>query len=271
MLTEITYVVPALIRDKSHEADFYAQARLFQESDYLIMKATKPIAAGGQIFNDYGPLPRSDLVRMYGYITDNYAQYDVVEFSHDLLLEVAGKKHNKEDKAWLKREQQLDELGLIDDGYAITRPEPDAQRLQDVLPAQIHMLLRALCTHENDAKAIKKPKDAITIEEAALLQAVLTKKLTEYSTSYEADKAIMEALHSRSPDSVVPPGCDPQRFSMAVQVRMGEKEILRQLIALCQSYIKQKSDEMSAGPPKRKYDANTEIQSSKAAKKERHR
>ncbi|KAK5241005.1 Ribosomal lysine N-methyltransferase 4, partial [Exophiala xenobiotica] len=91
-------------------------ARLFQEDDYLIMKSTKTIAAGDQIFNDYGPLPRSDLLRMYGYVTDNYAKYDVVELSHDTLLEVAGKKHDKTNKAWLKREEQLDELGIIDDG-----------------------------------------------------------------------------------------------------------------------------------------------------------
>jgi SET domain-containing protein 6 len=75
------------------------------------MKSTKTIAAGEQMFNDYGPLPRSDLLRMYGYVTDNYAKYDGVELSHDTLLEVAGKKHDNTNKAWLKREEQLDELG----------------------------------------------------------------------------------------------------------------------------------------------------------------
>ncbi|EXJ79606.1 hypothetical protein A1O3_07885 [Capronia epimyces CBS 606.96] len=246
-------------------------ARLFQESDYLIMRATRPISTGEQIFNDYGPLPRSDLLRMYGYITDNYSQYDVVEISHDLLVDVAGKKHNQENKAWLKREEQLDELGLVDDGYVVHRPEPNAQRLDDVLPGQLHMLLRALCTHDNDARAIKKPKDAITIEEAALLQAVLTKRLTEYSTSYEADQAICEALQSDSPSTVVPLSCHHRRYLMAVQVRMGEKEILRQWITLCQFHIKQKSEEMASGSSKRKYDATTGFQSKQAAKKEKHR
>src|SRR5690349_9980023 len=121
------------------------QARLFQESDYLIMKSTRPIATAEQIFNDYGPLPRSDLLRMYGYVTENYLQYDVVEISHDLLLEVAGKKHGAKDVGWVKREEQLEELGVIDDGYAIPRPSIDAIHLEVALPAQIHMLLRALC------------------------------------------------------------------------------------------------------------------------------
>jgi hypothetical protein len=65
------------------------QARLFHEEEFLIMKATRPIRAGDEIFNDYGPLPRSDLLRMYGYITDNYAQYDVVELSLQVIYDAA--------------------------------------------------------------------------------------------------------------------------------------------------------------------------------------
>lgn len=54
------------------------------------MKAIKPIKASEEIFNDYGPLPRSDLLRRYGYVTGNYAQYDVVEFSFDVVCRVKG-------------------------------------------------------------------------------------------------------------------------------------------------------------------------------------
>jgi hypothetical protein len=50
------------------------------------MKALAPIAAGEEIFNDYGKLPRSDLLRRYGYITPNYAQYDAVEISFHLIV-----------------------------------------------------------------------------------------------------------------------------------------------------------------------------------------
>ncbi len=64
-------------------------ARLFDEDNFLIMKATKDIEAGEEVFNDYGPLPSSDLLRMYGYITDNYSTFDVVEISADLIENVA--------------------------------------------------------------------------------------------------------------------------------------------------------------------------------------
>lgn len=39
--------------------------------------------------NDYGPLPRSDLLRRYGYVTDNYKQYDVVELGSDEIVQLA--------------------------------------------------------------------------------------------------------------------------------------------------------------------------------------
>ena len=64
-------------------------ARLFHEDDFLIMKATKVIGPEEEVFNDYGPLPRSDLLRMYGYVTDNYSTFDVVEISADLIENVA--------------------------------------------------------------------------------------------------------------------------------------------------------------------------------------
>lgn len=64
-------------------------ARLFHEHNFLIMRATEDIMAGEEIFNDYGSLPRSDLLRMYGYVTDSYAAFDVVEIPTTLLVNIA--------------------------------------------------------------------------------------------------------------------------------------------------------------------------------------
>ena len=66
------------------------KARLFQEDSGLVMKAIKPISAGAEIFNDYGEIPRADLLRRYGYVTDNYAPYDVVELPLELICQAAG-------------------------------------------------------------------------------------------------------------------------------------------------------------------------------------
>ncbi|KAK5047984.1 hypothetical protein LTR84_006174 [Exophiala bonariae] len=248
-------------------------ARLYQETGYLVMKATKPISQGEQIFNDYGPLPRSDLLRMYGYLTDNYAQYDVVEISYDLLLEVSGRK-TSHDPAWIQKEEQLEELGLLDDGYAITRAEQGlSTTLPDAIPGELHMLLRALCTHDKNGGAnLKKPKDSITVEEAALLQSILTKRITEYSTSYEADQALWASLNQTGfDDADIAAGKSLRRCSMALQVRMGEKEILHQLLSICQEHIKQKSEELrgpnSNGFSKRKHDGDTNTQPKKVARR----
>lgn len=66
------------------------QARLFQEDGYFVMKSIMPIAAGEEVFNDYGDLPRADLLRRYGYITDSYTPYDVVELNLQEICEAAG-------------------------------------------------------------------------------------------------------------------------------------------------------------------------------------
>jgi N-lysine methyltransferase SETD6 len=220
------------------------------------MKATRNIKAGEQIFNDYGPLPRSDLLRMYGYVTENYAKHDVVELSHDLLLEIAGIKHNKPKAHWLKKAEQLDELGIIDDGYAIPRPSSEIEKLEEAVPGQLHMLLRALCD-EN-----LKAKEAITIQEAALLQSALTKRLSEYGTSLQSDKDI---LHNDA--SITPSRCSTHRYQMALRVRIGEKEILHLLLALCQSHIATQTDNLAQTSTKRQRNDGHDARTSKAARK----
>lgn len=50
--------------------------------------AIKRIQKGEEIFNDYGALPRSDLLRRYGYITYEYKKWDVVELSIEKLVKV---------------------------------------------------------------------------------------------------------------------------------------------------------------------------------------
>ncbi len=187
---------------------------------------------------------------MYGYLTDNYAQYDVVEISHNLLLEVAGKKHGTTDTSWLKRAEQLEELGVIDDGYAIPRPAKIVDRLEDAIPGQVHMLLRALC-----GGTARNPKEAITIQEVALLQSVLTKRLSEYGTSLKSDESTLNALHAVNPDEPMSPsGHNLHRYIMALQVRTGEKEILQQLIGFCQNSIAEQTNKTAAGSLKRPAD-----------------
>lgn len=43
------------------------------------MTALRPIKAGEEILNYYGPHPNSELLRRYGYVSDKHSRYDVVE------------------------------------------------------------------------------------------------------------------------------------------------------------------------------------------------
>ncbi len=184
------------------------------------MKATRSIPAGDEIFNDYGPLPRSDLLRMYGYVTDNYAPYDVVEISSQLVHDTADdlRKKYKKPKSSVPN---LEDLAFVEDGYAIARPSANAM-LKDAIPDELHMLITAV----SGGKANSSPKKYINLPEADLLKNVLRKRLGEYQTTVDDDERILKRL-----------GNAGSRLRMAVQVRKGEKEILQQLSRLAQECI----------------------------------
>ena len=56
------------------------------------MSAVKQISKGDEILNEFGPLPRSDLLRRYGYISDNYQKWDVVELDSNKILGIISSK-----------------------------------------------------------------------------------------------------------------------------------------------------------------------------------
>lgn len=67
------------------------------------MIAIKPIGKGEEIFNDYGDLPRSDLLRRYGYVTDRYTKWDVVEVDSELIVRKACESLYMDEAAKTKR------------------------------------------------------------------------------------------------------------------------------------------------------------------------
>ena len=64
----------------------------------MTMIALKDIRKGEQIFNDFGQLPRSDLLRRYGYVTNNYKKWDVVEVDIEDVVQAAGEFHKLSEK-----------------------------------------------------------------------------------------------------------------------------------------------------------------------------
>lgn len=197
-------------------------ARLFYEASSLDMKALKPIRVGEEILNDYGPLPRSDLLRRYGYITDNYAQYDVMEMSMDLVAELATANGIYSEE----RIEYLDEQEVIDTGYDITVSDPFT--LPEGLSPELVVLVETLLLPGEEFDRLKKkgklPKpEKMTSRGAEFLHRLVQMRLAQYATSLDDD-----VRDSNGVQSVVGHDSKQRRIAMAKAVRIGEKRLLKQ-------------------------------------------
>ena len=76
---------------------------MFHSDTALTMTALTAIEKGQEIFNDYGNLPRSDLLRRYGYITDEYRQFDVVEIDTEIVVYIVSAEESIPEKELDKR------------------------------------------------------------------------------------------------------------------------------------------------------------------------
>ncbi|KAL4872035.1 hypothetical protein BDV12DRAFT_5517 [Aspergillus spectabilis] len=211
-------------------------ARLFQEEDSLVMKAIKPIQAGEEILNDYGEIPRADLLRRYGYVTDNYTPYDVIELSLDLLCFCAGLSDS--DCESQPRLQFLENLELLDDGYAIPRPSPD-DSLLDIIPEELAVLLKTLVLtpgqFTQQQQKQKPPKPSFGQGEAKLLFGAIVKSQERYSTTIQQDYELLAQLNQLETSG--PLEGSARRRKMAIQVRLGEKEIFEYLKSKTSEYL----------------------------------
>ncbi|KAF2128339.1 SET domain-containing protein [Dothidotthia symphoricarpi CBS 119687] len=196
-------------------------ARLFYEAQYLDMKALKPIRAGEEIFNDYGPLPRSDLLRRYGYITDNYTQYDVAEIPMDLVTDLATTAGILSES----RLEYLDEHEILDSGYDITASSPFT--LQESLSPELIILVETLLLSDEEFDRLKgkgklpKP-ERMTSKGTEFVHKIVQTRIAQYATTLDED------VHT-SKDEVPTLGeysSSARRHAMAKAVRVGEKTLL---------------------------------------------
>lgn len=132
----------------------------------------------------------------------------------------------------------LEDLEILEDGYCIPRPSSE-EPLADLLPDELLALLKTLTLTPDQLKQLKSknkpPKPTFTLSEAQLLLEVVQKRATQYSTSIEQDEEILSRF--REMEVSAPLEGSPRRQKMAVQVRLGEKEILRQLSTMLSDYI----------------------------------
>ncbi|OLL23179.1 Ribosomal lysine N-methyltransferase 4 [Neolecta irregularis DAH-3] len=188
--------------------------RLFHEEISLDMKALKPILKGEQIFNTYGDLPNSDLLRKYGYVQNDNVN-DTVEIPGDMIINLCGEVEMKEKKI----EYLLDE-GILDDSIEI-----DINGIPDELVVIISTLLLPEKEFLRHMKAGKVPQGRKDVEMKMLVRNLLEKRLCAYMTSETMDEELMVYGTGLS-----------YRERMAVIVRLGEKKLLKAAIEQVDSW-----------------------------------
>lgn len=193
-------------------------AKLFYEKHDLHMVTTKPIKAGEQIFNTYGDLPNSDLLRRYGHVDLVPCPHlkgalgnpqDVVEIRADLVVNVVCGDVSNSETYRQRIDWWLDEGG--DDVFIID--------VDPILPTALTSLIRLLLlTQEEWEKTREKgrpPKVKFDSQVSSLLRRIFEMRLTSYqSPDLEADAKLLTiqslTLNKRH----------------AIVVRLGEKQIL---------------------------------------------
>lgn len=162
------------------------------------MRAIRDIEGGEEIYNDYGPLPRSELLRRYGYVTQNYAKYDVVEIPTALLLDTACSTFN------VPAESAQNAPADIPDGFDLSGPGSEDDGIETLKDDFLRPFLKSVGVEPS------------SLNWKLWLYNTIIKVQEGYSTVLGVEK---QHLRNEQDD----------RKRMAIEVRIGEKELLQSL------------------------------------------
>jgi SET domain-containing protein 6 len=137
----------------------------------------------------------------------------------------------------------LDQLEILEDGYCVLCPSAE-DTLLDILPDELLALLKTLTLDSEELQRLlsksKPPKPILAVREARILLHAAKSKLAQYATTIEQDKAMLQQFASSSVLQT-----SERRRKMAVDVRLGEKEILRRLLMMLEDFLT--AEEKGAG------------------------
>ncbi|KAF5021606.1 hypothetical protein F66182_6353 [Fusarium sp. NRRL 66182] len=227
-------------------ADAEFNAHVNHEEESLTATSLRPIKAGQEILNYYGPHPNSELLRRYGYVTERHSRYDVAEIPWD-VVESALTSFGISNQVLEKIRGALEEEEEFEDTFVLERQTGEVnsdgtfagparfESMPEDLQEQLKTFLKNVKKAQPDAIPDKRKRDEIH-------QAVLAKTLetlaSRYPTSILEDELLLESQDIN------------QRTRMAVQVRLGEKKLLQEAIAASSGDVEMTMDDES-GPAKR--------------------
>lgn len=192
-------------------------AKLFYVDDKVVMKTIKAVKSGEELYNDFGPLPRADLLRRYGYVTENYAKYDVVEISSDLIKRSAQEQLKIDIKDLDEKWSYAEEQGVLDDGYDISRAGSEEGQFNEELRDLLNLLATPKAEFDKMRKKDKLPKPELSTDAKALLRTVLVHRYAMYPPESGMHLEITNEVSER-------------RRQMAIQIVGGEKQVIREAV-----------------------------------------
>lgn len=182
------------------------------------MVALKAIPKGQQIFNDFGQLPRSDLLRRYGYVTDNYKRWDVTEIDVGTIISATSRHNKLDDREKDTRLELAAAWEVLQDGYDLSRP-PENRSFefdQSLILTITALLLDTDAARQASARTRtpNQPPPFLLTTLGLVLKEIISDRQKAYKTTLAEDIALLENRTLQ------------RRRRMAIEVRLGEKEIL---------------------------------------------
>ncbi|KAH7073268.1 SET domain-containing protein RMS1 [Paraphoma chrysanthemicola] len=216
-------------------AEFNAHVNHGESLEVTSLRAE--LKAGAEILNYYGPLPSSELLRRYGYATAEHRRYDVIELPWS-LVRLALAQHFKIDEGKVPRLEDTEDYFIIErdsgdpDSEGRLTYEPKLREISTDLNEQLAGTLKALKRWKPDAFLGKRQRDEIC---NVIIKEALMAKLKQYPTTIQEDEGLLKG------------GGATKRQNMAIEVRLGEKLLLQEALALLQDATK--AVEKASGEP----------------------
>ncbi|KAF1842277.1 SET domain-containing protein RMS1 [Cucurbitaria berberidis CBS 394.84] len=207
-------------------ADFNAHVNHGENLEVNSLRSN--IVSGSEILNYYGPLPSSELLRRYGYVTPEHRCYDVAEIAWSLVRSSLCSHLGLADNEMDEIEAKFDE-DVLEDYFLIERDsgEPSSEgrltypaellEISPVLEDQMTAVLKEIKKLRPGFIPDKRKRDEVY---DTIITTALKAKFGQYPTTLEEDEALLQQ------------GDLSKRHRMAVSVRLGEKHLLREGLAL---------------------------------------
>lgn len=206
-------------------ADAEFNAHLAHLEDRLEMTSIREIKAGEEVLNYYGPNANSEVLRRYGYTSPRHTRYDVVELSWGSIKQIAEDvltssngdlqrvfRQIESENGWTDEEAfvlERDSEGPGDDGL-FEGAAKFTQLPEDLVDALSEIIRHTNPETEQDSKLLKA-------EVLGLVKSILKARIAEYTTTIEEDEQLLEQ------------GAQG-RLKMAIDVRLGEKKLLAEVL-----------------------------------------